>query len=144
MDLLFFIFMSCCSKMVELGTPFKIRWDQTWHPNRPCGAKMLEKDYAGCYLVFKTLFSRNHSNPPAVVTSWRLKGHLFDGDWLISFFYGVSLSSVLYNILITFFQNTLVNAQPLSPSFFEEIAVHGKIYVFVLIVVFACFISYFC
>ena len=38
---------------------------------------MLKKDYAG-RLCFQTLFSRNHSNPRAVGTSWLLKRHFFD------------------------------------------------------------------
>ena len=42
----------------------------------------------------------------------------------------VSLCSVLYNIFITFFQKTSVNAQPLSPPFFEEIAAHKEIQFF--------------
>ena len=47
-------------------------------------------------------FSRNHSNPCAVGTSWLLKGHLFDVDWLIFCFRCFSLCFVLYNILNTF------------------------------------------
>ena len=42
----------------------------------------------------------------------------------------VSLCSVLYNIFITFFQKTSVNAQPLSPPFFQEIAAHKEIIFF--------------
>ena len=42
----------------------------------------------------------------------------------------VSLCSVLYNIFITFFQKTSVNAQPLSPPFFQEIAAHKEIQLF--------------
>ena len=42
----------------------------------------------------------------------------------------VSLCSVLYNIFITFFQKTSVNAEPLSPPFFLEIAAHKEIQFF--------------
>ena len=33
------------------------------------------------------LFSRNHNNYCAVGTCWLLKRGLFDGDWLIFFFF---------------------------------------------------------
>ena len=86
---------------------------------------MLKNDYAGAPFV-QTLFSRNHSNPCAVGTSWLLKRLFFDGDWLTCCFGCVSLCSVLYDILITFFHKTSVNAQPLGPPFLEEIAAHKK------------------
>ena len=38
----------------------------------------------------------------------------------------VSLCSVLYNVVIIFCNKTSVNAQPLSPSLFEEITAHKK------------------
>ena len=70
-------------------------------------------------VLFQTLFPRNHSNYCAVGTSWLLKGHLFDGHWLICCFCCVSLCSVLSifkNHLLC--QKTFINAQPLSPPFF--------------------------
>ena len=79
--------------------------------------------------LFPALLSRNHSNPCAVGTPWLLKGHFFDGDLQMFYFCCVSLCSVLYNIFIIpffFFKKTSVNAQPLSPPFFEEIAAHRK------------------
>jgi hypothetical protein len=54
-------------------------------------------------VFFHTLFSRNHSNLCAVGTSWLLKGHLFDVEWLTFCFRCVSLCFVLYNSFITFF-----------------------------------------
>ena len=103
-----------------------------WHPKSTKWRQKVEnvRCWYGFFMVFfQTLFSRNHSNPCAVGTSWLLKGHFFDGDWLICCFGCVSLCSVLYNIFITLFHKTLVNAQPLSPPFFEEIAAHKEIYV---------------
>ena len=69
-----------------------------------------------------------------------------DGDWLIFCFRCVSLCSVLYNILITCFQKTLVNAQPLSPPFFAETAAPKQKYVFSHFCVCFCFsiVSYCC
>ena len=99
------IFSDLFSKSVDLGTPFKIE----------CWRSPLSDP----------LFSRNHSNYFAVGTSWLLKGHSFDGGWLICCFGCVSLCSVLYNIFIIFYK-TSVNAQPLSPQFFVEIAAHKK------------------
>ena len=91
-----------------------------------------------------TLFSRNHSNPRAVGTSWRLKGHLFNGDWLIVCFCCVSSCSVLYDMFITLFQNISVNAQPSSPSFFAEIAAHKKGEVFFSLLCLRLRLFYFC
>ena len=48
--------------------------------------------------VFWTLVSRNHSNYRAVGTSWLLKGHLFNGDWLIFCFCCVLLCYVLHDV----------------------------------------------
>ena len=53
-----------------------------------------------------------------------LKDHFFDGEWLIYSFSYFSLCYVLYNIFITFFHNTTVNAKPLSRPIF---APHFKI-----------------
>ena len=130
---------------------FKNAW--FWDPLRnPMGSKMApkstkwrqtsEKNVWRMLLwavLFQTLFSPNHSNYCAVGTAWLLKGHFFYGDWLILCFCCVSLCSVLYNIFITFFQKTSVNAQPLSPPFFQEIAAHKEIYVFFSFLCFAFF-----
>ena len=112
-----------------------------WDPlENPVGAKMTPKfhffQYKSCYfyddktVCVLTLFSRNNSNYCAVGAPWLLKGHLFDGEWLICCFGCVYLCSVLYNMFITCFHKTSVNAQPLSPLFFEEIAAHKKRCVF--------------
>ena len=58
------------------------------------------------------------------------------------------LCALFYTTILSFcFQKTSVNAKPLSPPFFEEIAAHKEIYVFVIFVfAFAIFsiCSYFC
>ena len=65
----------------------------------PILVRRLKKPWRGARSE-TTCFSQNHSNPCAVGTSWLLKGHFFDGDWLIFCFCCVSLCSVLYNIFI--------------------------------------------
>ena len=50
--------------------------------------------------------------------------NFFDGDWLTYCFCCVSLCYVLNNICITCFHKTSINAEPLSPPNFEEIAAH--------------------
>ena len=45
---------------------------------------------------YAPLFSQNHGNYYAVGTWWLLKGHFFDGDWLIFCFFSVSLCAVLH------------------------------------------------
>ena len=123
--------------MIDFGNPFEIRWGPKWHQKSTKWRKKCYNFRVRHFPFCAPLFSRNHSNPRAVGTSWLLKGHFFDDDWLLfHFFYGywlivcfccVSLCSVLYNIF--FFQKTSVNAQPMSPPFFEEIAAHKKIIV---------------
>ena len=95
------------SKMVDVGNPFKIRGGQKWQPKSTNWRQKVENvtcwyGFVGC--LFQTQFSRNHSNPCAVGTSWLLTGHFFDVHWLIVCFRCVSLCFVLYNIFITFFK----------------------------------------
>ena len=61
----------------------------------PILVRRLKKSWRGTGSE-TTLSSRNHNNPCAVGTSWLLKGHFFDGDWLICCFGCVSLCSVLF------------------------------------------------
>ena len=75
-------------------------------------------------VFFQTMFSRNHTNPRAVGTSWLSKGHFFDVHWLNLCFRCVSLWFVLYHLFNIFFPKTSVNAQPLRHPFFEKIAAH--------------------
>ena len=107
LDLLFLIFLKfIIRKWSILGPPFKIRWDPKWQPKLTKWRQNVENvrcGYAYFAVFFQTLFSRNHSNPCAVGTSWLLKGHLFDGDWLVSCFGCVSLCSVLYNLFYHLF-----------------------------------------
>ena len=108
LDLLFLICFILFFKMVDLGTPFKIRWAPKWQPKSTKWRQTVENvrcSYAHNAFLFQTLFSRNHSNPRAVGTSWLLKGHLFDVPWLIVCFRCVSLCFVLYKMVDTFPKN---------------------------------------
>ena len=93
------------------------------------GARRRKQNISGSSRL-RSRFSRNHNN---YTCRWGIVAftqiHFFDGDWVISCFGCVSLCSVLYNMFITCFHKTSVNAQPLSPLFFEEIAAHKEIYV---------------
>ena len=124
LDLLFlFCFLICASNVVDFGTPFKIQWASKSFPKSTPGAKQLQFFVCTEVLRCAPLFPRSHSNYCAVGTWWFLKGHSFDGDWLILCLVCVSLCSVLYNMLITIFKNeTSANAQPLNTPMFEEFA----------------------
>ena len=124
LDLLFLIIFRTCFKNCRFWDPLQ----------NPVGAKMATqidqvppkhpKSRSPGAPRTCSLFSGNHGNYYAVGTSWLLKGHLFDGDWLIFCFCCVSLYSVLCNMFITSFHKTSVNVKPLSPPIFEEIAAY--------------------
>ena len=141
LDLLFHIFFNLFQKWSIWGPPSKSDGIQNGTKIDQVAPKCWKSHMPDAPL-FQTLFSRNHSNPRAVGASWLLKGHLFDGDWLIFCFCCVSLCSVLYNISINLFFLTWVNAQPLSPPFFEEIAAHTKKHVFSQLCVCVCVFFY--
>ena len=137
LDLLSLICFRFFSKTIVWGTPSKSDGCQNGAQNRPSGAKN-RKTLNCAEAPFRPWFSRNQSNYCTVGTSWLLKGHLFDGDWLICCFGCVSLCYVLYNMfIIYFFHKTSVNAQPLSPPCFEEIAARKKKTILICVFAFA-------
>ena len=79
----------------DSGTPFGTQLEPKWRPET---TKWRQTTSIFCFMVVPRgapLFSRNHSNYCAVGTWWRLKGHFFDGDWVIFCVFCVSLWSVL-------------------------------------------------
>ena len=107
-DLLFLICFRLFFKMVDFETPFKIQWDRRWQPKSTKwrhNAWNSKCWYAHNAVFFQTLFSRNHTNPCAVGTSWLFKGHFFYVDWLMFCFRCFLLCFVLNSIFDIFSKN---------------------------------------
>ena len=116
-------------KNIDLGTPI----------HNPVGAKMGPK-IVNCYQIVKSCMrssqgggfvSRPAFSETIVITvpfgpSFFVEGHLFDADWLIFLFVMLFCVLSLYNMFITFFHNTTVNAKPLSPPIFKKIGLYLK------------------
>ena len=84
LDLLFLIFSIFVQKWSILQPASKSDGRQ----NAPKSTKWRQNAKKALWLMlifgvfFQTLFSRKHSSPCAVGTSWLLKGHFFHGDCL--------------------------------------------------------------
>ena len=109
LDLLFLTFSNFFQIWSILGPPSKsdgiLNGTQINQVAPKCTKFYVAKLFFAVF--FQTLFSRNHSNPCAVGTSWLLQGHFFDVHvhWLIFCFRCVSLCFVLYNIFDPFSNN---------------------------------------
>ena len=123
LDPFFLICFLIFPKWSILRPPSKSDGIQNGSQNRPMGAQSLKK-LNSLEATSRPWFSRNHSDPCAVWTSWLWKGHFFYVDWLNVCFCCVSLCFVLYKVFDICFLKTSVNAQPLGCLVFEGIAAH--------------------
>ena len=82
----FFIFCCFFSKMVDLGTPFEIRWGQKWHQNPPSSAKDSKT------IVFFT------------TDSWPVLASAFHETTVILVPFGPSvLKNIIFSMMIGYF-----------------------------------------
>ena len=97
----FLTFCRLFQKWLNLGSPSKS--DGIQHGTKIYQVVQVLRNFLfPSTAFFQTLFSRSHSNYRVVGTSWHLKGHFFDGDWLIAVFVAF-FCALFYTMFILFF-----------------------------------------